>query len=47
MTITFDQLIALTTPSECRECNLSHAPVRSCEEARQWAQHIESVEAAS
>lgn len=35
-TLTFDELIALTTVNDCTECGLRHASVRTCEEAREW-----------
>lgn len=35
-TLTFDELIALTTVNDCTECGLRHAAVRSCEDAKSY-----------
>lgn len=43
--MTFEELIALTTLQDCIDCGLKHAAVRSCEDAKQWADYKKAQEA--
>lgn len=42
--MTMEELIVLTTVRECPDCGLRHAPVRSCEDAKEWEDYLSSMD---